>query len=685
MKPEKKYYPRPLWFWNAKPTPEGIREIMRNCAERDGYAGFGILPYDACGLEYLGEEYLSLYRVVLEEAKSLGLKICLYDEWWFPSGWAGGILKKRYPDACAKRLDLEEFEAGEEIVLPTDGKLMAVVGMRGKERLDLSEQIEAGKLRWRAPGEGWKVLCFVLRRTDWDHVDFLSVEAVDKFIECTHETYYRNFSEYFGNVIDSVFYDEPQFYGADGRMWTERFNERFEEKYGKSPATLYPALFCDIGEETASARNMLLSLRADLYAEAFPGHIQEWCTAHGVALTGHVDQEEVENPSGMTGDLMKSFRYQDIPGIDEIFEEERGSRAYKIVSSAAVNWNKRLVMTECFGANGKLDEAALYRETMDLYTKGVNYMVPHAVWYDAEHVLVPPELSYRDPVFGKAIPAYSEFCARLSEALAEGGQVNSVAVLYPIESLQAGYTLNWGGNPYFGGPTWQENDYMAVGQALSREINCDFTFLHPDALAAAEVREGALVLPDSIHFQTYRAVVMPGMRAVSAASMKKLESFVNAGGTLVSMTELPSQSAEEGMSKIVRNICRALFGEGEVGNEGMRVAHENGGVCWRLPAGAYGRLGEILGDAAPDTWVREKVFGLQWIRRRAAEDVWYFAALKQPAATEVWVRGSWSLRAVDPRTGAPVPIGARREGEHTVFSLRLEKEGSLLVYGARTN
>ena len=60
MKPEKKYYPRPLWFWNAKPTPEGIREIMRNSAERDGDAGFGFVPYDACGLEYLGDEYLGL-------------------------------------------------------------------------------------------------------------------------------------------------------------------------------------------------------------------------------------------------------------------------------------------------------------------------------------------------------------------------------------------------------------------------------------------------------------------------------------------------------------------------------------------------------------------------------------------------------------------------------------------------
>ena len=93
MEANKKYYPRPLWFWNEKPTEESIREVMENCARQDKYAGFGILPYDACKLDYMGEEYLRLYGFVLREAKRLGLKICLYDEWWFPSGWAGGILQ----------------------------------------------------------------------------------------------------------------------------------------------------------------------------------------------------------------------------------------------------------------------------------------------------------------------------------------------------------------------------------------------------------------------------------------------------------------------------------------------------------------------------------------------------------------------------------------------------------------
>ena len=74
-KSERKFYPRPLWFWNDKPTEKGIKEIMKNCVEKDGYAGFGILPYDACGLEYMSKEYLSLYRTVLEQAKELGVKI----------------------------------------------------------------------------------------------------------------------------------------------------------------------------------------------------------------------------------------------------------------------------------------------------------------------------------------------------------------------------------------------------------------------------------------------------------------------------------------------------------------------------------------------------------------------------------------------------------------------------------
>ena len=686
---EKNYYPRPLWFWNEKPTKQGIREIMENCARHDKYGGFGVLPYDACGLEYMGEEYLELYGYVLQEAKRLGLKICLYDEWWFPSGWAGGFLRKNYPEACAKRLDMEEYTASGtsfSVVLPTDGKRMAVVGMKGKERIDLSPYVKENRLEWHAPAKDWLALCFILRDAGWDHADYLSAEAVNKFIGCTHEVYYRHFSEYFGNVIDSAFYDEPQFYGAEGRMWTEKFNERFEEKYQESPALYYPALFYDIGEDTAFARNALLSLRADLYAESFPGTIQKWCTAHGISLTGHVDQEEVENPCGITGDLMKSFRFQDIPGVDEIAFEGRASSAYKIVSSAAVNWSKKLVMCECFGAMNDLKEEGIYRESFDLFTKGVNLFVPHAVWYssDKEKIVFPPELSYRDPYFGKIMPAFSEYYSAVARCLQNGGQVNSVAVLYPIESLQADYTFNWGGNPYLGGPTGEKNDYMRLGQTLSRELNIDFTFLHPEVLTEnCTVEKGLLRLASSVHFQAYTAVILPGMKTISWKALEKLKQFVRAGGTLISVSQLPSLSAEKNMREAVADLCEELFGVSQTGIQPHVKYHDGGGKCYCLPGHMHEKLHEILLRENLDTKIISSVPGLQYIHKRAENDVWYFAALSQNVETQVALQGRWNLRAIDPAADREVKIGAVYTESETRFPLTMPSLSSLLVLGSR--
>ena len=100
-----------------------------------------------------------------------------------------------------------------------------------------------------------------------------------------------------------------------------------------------------------------------------------------------MDQEEIVNPVGLCGDLMKAFRHQAIPGLDSIFQYGRGSPMYKIVSSAAHNYDRELVMTEVFGAMGEgIGVPTLYREAMDELAKGINWIVPHAIWYDAGQV-----------------------------------------------------------------------------------------------------------------------------------------------------------------------------------------------------------------------------------------------------------------------------------------------------------
>ena len=108
-------------------------------------------------------------------------------------------------------------------------------------------------------------------------------------------------------------------------------------------AALHMAMMAlDIGPETEAARNYLFGFRTELYASAFPKVIQEWCEKHGITATGHQDQEEVVNPVSVAGDLMKCFKYQDIPGVDKIGGDRPAERFYKVISSAAYNWDKAL-------------------------------------------------------------------------------------------------------------------------------------------------------------------------------------------------------------------------------------------------------------------------------------------------------------------------------------------------------
>ena len=110
-----------------------------------------------------------------------------------------------------------------------------------------------------------------------------------------------------------------------------------------------------------------------------------------------MDQEEIVNPVGLCGDLMKSFQYQHIPAIDQVFAYGRASKAYKLVSSAACNYDRPLVLTECYGGIKNTPVANLYKEAMDQFAKGINVMVPHAIWYDPAKIVFQPDLSPGSP------------------------------------------------------------------------------------------------------------------------------------------------------------------------------------------------------------------------------------------------------------------------------------------------
>ena len=673
------FWPRPLWFWNNTVVEEeGVVKQMEAFKDKCGYGGFGILPF---GLnfkpEYLSESYFRVYGKALEKAKELGLSMCLYDEFGFPSGGAGAIngdniprFKLKYPQQTLKQLDkIEEEISGPalfEKTIPT-GKLMAVVAMEKNtlNRIDLASKIIDGQLKWNVPAGKWKIMFFQCVSSDSKLTDYLSPEAVGYFIGMTHEAYYKHFKDYFGSVITGTFFDEPSMFHAQYRVWTELFNEKFEQKYGFNPALLYPALWYNIGAETQSARNYLFGLRADLYAEGFTKMVSDWSLAHGITATGHIVPEEVLNPVNSCGDLMKTFKYLNIPGIDKIGGDRPAERFYKVISSSAYNWDKPLVMSETYGAMpnykkpGDLNWNQIYSIAMEQYTKGINMLIPHAVWYDNKNVTYKPELSNRNPLYADSLQVFTQFLARLNVMMQNNGRhVADIAILYPIHALL--------GEHYFDGPNGPANefykgdiattqiDYVAVANWITEAACKDYTFLHPEVLdEKCQLVKGKLHLQNIRNFEDYQAIVVPACKTISRSNLQKIHQFYQQGGVVVFTTALPFKSSEKGQDQAISDLIELIFPLKEK-SEGTWQSNSNGGraLFIRHPDG------EGIRKAFENSGIRFDVdytanSAIRFIHKILDnKDLYYFANLgSTPVNTSITLRGAVKLKSYNPHTG----------------------------------
>jgi len=574
--PPLKFRSRPLWFWNnTEVTAAQVETQLRGNRDQSGYGGLAPLPFGKNFTpKYLSEAYFSLYGVAVEKARALGMFLTIYDEYGFPSGSGGAHMgdgiprfKNKYPDATLKRLDKHE----EDVAGPgtyakpiPQGTLMSLVAMNvdTKERVDLTDKVRQGSISWSIPTGSWKIMTFVCVLDGDTNVDYLEPDQVARFIDMVYQPYYDRFSKDFGSTISGAFYDEPTMYRAQGRVWTDRFNEKFLAAHGFSPTPYYPALWYNIGPETQAARNYLWGFRAELYAAGYMKTIQDWCTAHGgIPLLGHQDQENIKNPVGVSGDLMKSYQYQDVPGIDKIGWDNDPEAYYKIVSSVAYNWDKAQVMTETYGAMGNLSWDRLYAIVMEQYAKGINNFVPHGVWYNLEDITYRPELSYRNPRYADGLPAYNTYIGRLNVLLQDTGRhVADIAVLYPIATLQAGYYFDGPIIPYSGGVNIPEADYIYLGELLATKVCRDFTFLHPEVLdERCSVNGDRITLNNRVNHEEYKVVILPGHRTIRWSNLKKIKQFYDNGGKVIATGQLPYKSAEFGHDADVVATIKAMF------------------------------------------------------------------------------------------------------------------------------
>lgn len=686
-------------------TEDRIRTMMQRALQSDSYGGFMITPSGGVGrrvrgpavtnstpITYLSDEFFKLYRVAIEEGLKNNLPMdVLYDELQFPTGMAGGRFYAKYPNDVEKSLEKTEKDvtgpAQAELTIPiASGIYLGTTRMNldTLECIDVSAQTSRDNttLRCPIPAGNWKVMAFYLDPARRRGIcDYLDAKAVDELIEVMYGQYYDHLKEYFGKVIKMSFYDEPSLHNAvSGRLWTAGFNEGFRKKYGFSPMKYYPALWYDIGPETAAARNAIYGFRTELYTENFIGRIAAWCRQHGIAMSGHLDQEEPRNPVGTQGDLMKIFKHQHIPGIDDIWFTGRSNVAYKVIASAAYNYDRPLMMAETYAAYRPEYATAkwAYRTAMDQHAMGANLQIGNRPG-------------------GTANAEMGQYVGRMEYLLRHGRHVADIAVLYPIAALQADYTFaqpvavepasggRGRGEPGFyyaleGGLLAPENDYMEVGEMLFRGMRIDFTYLHPEILEGKCLVEGnRLILNNKENREEFRVLLVPGGSTISVTTARKILDFYRAGGTVIATSKLPTRSAEFGQDKQIQQIVGEVFGLPAYGPMTAAIraftddfktffAHPNqtGGKAYFLPRPEPKMVDAVLKEALP---VRDVEVQMPWLwpvpmnrdyagaltyihKVKNGRDIYFFANSTDTAVdVPLILRGHKDLAVWNPHTG----------------------------------
>jgi len=693
----------------ATATEANMTTQVQRSAQQDLTGGFylGMYPGSTAGLSdeylrgsgrqrndagtaYLSEAYFSLYAKVIEAGlKNGNPPLVFYDEVAYPSGMAGGYLYSRYPQYAAKSLEKVERDvtgpaAGAQLQIP-DGITVGAVMMNleSHELLDISDKIGADrKLSCDVPAGKWKLMGFYLnpraslnQGSKSGYVDYLDPEAVKAYIDLNYQSHYDHLKQYFGTVLKITQYDEPALHSANGKAWTPRFNEGFEKLYGYNPMKYYPALWYDIGPDTAAMRNALWGYRAKLFAESYIKQLDDWCRAHDIIFSGHQDQEEIANPVAVSGDRMLAFKYQQAPGIDDIWWWGRSNRSYKLISSAAYNWDHPICLAETYAGYRQMNPQLVYRVAMDQVAMGTNF----------QDGAVPRSKT----------PQSDRFIGRLCYLLQHGRHVSDVAILYPIASLQAAYRIgDWTGTPGTGGMEVSyaseggivppEIDYIELGELVFRGLRQDFTFLHPDALQERCLVQGRkLVLNNPVNREEYSVLIVPGGNVLSVESARKIKAFYDAGGTVIATRLLARQAAEKSGQEEVRQIIDEVFGLPE--NEPMTAqmsrrldeflvyfVHRNnaGGRAYFLPGYTPASFQAVMREAiaVPDVAFAEPMWpviigpdyagSLTYTHKvKDGRDIYFFAnSSDKPLDTNVTLRGNVNVKIWDPMSGKIRPV-----------------------------
>ena len=710
------------WWWMGSIVDEKSLTTEMQKYVAAGLGGLEITPiygvkgYEDRFIDYLTPRWMEVLEHTLKEARrlDLGVDMATGNGWPFGGPWVGAT------DACKNVVcQVYELKSGGRLAEPVTFVQRPMVRAIGR-RLDISEIVEAisdnedlqslaleqvrfekplplqvlmaysdggqilnltanvtaaGELDWTAPPGHWTLYALFqgwhgkqVERAgpggEGDVIDHFSHEALERYLS----RFDRAFAGHDVGGIRAYFNDSYEVDDAAGESnWTPAFFEQFEHRRGYDLRNHLPALFGkDEPEKNARVLCDYRETISDLLLDEFTTPWRRWAEGKGATTRNQAH--------GSPANLLDLYAASGIPET-----EGSDTLGFKFASSAAHVTGKPLAsceaatwMAEHF--TGTLGEA---KRWVDRYfLGGINHICYHGTTFSPPDEEWPGWMFYASVHFGPTNSFWNHFAAlnayvtRCQSFLQAGKPDNDVLLYWPIYD-------SWSQS----GPAMLQH-YSAQTPREMQDVTrtlwqngCAFDYISDRQLAEVHCDGGVLHTGGA----TYRAVVLPRCRHISAATFQALMAMTQQGATIVVQERLPADVPGMGNLAARRDALNKSISQlsfVETSASGVREA--------RLGSGRF-----LLGDDVAQTLAfagidRESIAdrGLQFIRRTLSDGKCYFVVNATDQALDDWVplqTEAASVAIFEPMRGDSGLAALRKNGPRSEVYLQLAPGQSCIL------
>lgn len=571
--PDPAYRTAPLWVWNDLISDEVIEFQLKQLKEH-GFGGAFVHPRPGLVTEYLSDEWFDRWTYALETAKQLGMKLYIYDENSYPSGFAGGHVPAQLPDCLAASMTyrlqaIARNPDGTSLPITIDRNTMLsayavtfFTSVDGEETIRVEHDLtEIPTAQWYQYGEHYMVIETIApQMMSWlggfAYVDLMRPEVTEMFLQTIYEAYHTRYGTDFGTHIPAIFTDEPAVTGSTIYTRTKKdlpfsywFAAQFKRRRGYSlldhlPAVLKNVHYDKFVKPAEKVRFDYYCTIRELWIEHSIQPIAAWCEQHGIAWTGHFMEHCWPLVGGMmvSPSIMSAYEYFQWPAIDLLLSSPlRDTPADDLmvimleVQSVANQFEKERVLCETYGAGGWDSTFEDYKRMADwLFVHGINFINPHYTLMTTagarkrDH---PQSFDWRQP-WWEDYTDLNNYKARASTMLARGQMRQRILVIHPTTS---GYLIPieqedadlMAGKPPFN-PDMR--NYLALLQKLTT-AQWDFDLGDEWIMQRHAVARDSRL---SIGRQSYEIIILSGdTRNLLASTVDVLCRFLDSGGIVL--------------------------------------------------------------------------------------------------------------------------------------------------------